>query len=127
MYHNPVLFARRRVIRIEFLERITRDDRGERNEMLQLQYHRHQQQMGFSLVRYLLQPFLFSTIEINKRRFMTYLSKFLQAPFFTEDYGNAIQFSRFRSLSLSLSSNGPIDILESEKTNPRETLLMFNF
>jgi hypothetical protein len=58
---------------------------------------------------------------------MTYLSKFLQAPFFTEDYGNAIQFSRFRSLSLSLSSNGPIDILESEKTNPRETLLMFNF
>jgi hypothetical protein len=90
------------VIRIEFLERITRDDRGERNEMLQLQYHHQQQQMGLSLVRYLLQPFLFSTIEINKRRFMTDLSKFLQAPFFTEDYGNAIQFSRFRSLSLSL-------------------------
>lgn len=56
--------------------------------------------MGFSLVRYLLQPFLFSTIEINKRRFMTYLSNFLQAPFLTEDYGNAIQFSRFRSLSV---------------------------
>jgi hypothetical protein len=59
---HPVLFARRRVIRIEFLERITRDDRGERNEMLQLQYHHHhqqQQQMGFSLVRYLLQPFSF--------------------------------------------------------------------
>lgn len=54
---HPVLFARRRVIRIEFLERITRDDRGERNEMLQLQYHhqqQQQQQMGFSLVRYLL-------------------------------------------------------------------------
>lgn len=31
---------------------------------------------------------------------MTYLSNFLQAPFFTEDYGNAIQFSRFRSLSV---------------------------
>lgn len=106
-----VLFARRRVIRIEFLERITRDDDiGERNEMLQLKWHQQQQQMGFSLVRYLLQPFVFSTTEIIKRRFMTNLSKFWQAPFFTEDYGNAIQFSRFGSLSLS--SNGQIDMRE---------------
>lgn len=102
---HPVLFARRRVIRIEFLERITRDDRGERNEMLQLQYQQQQQQMGFSLVRFLLQPFVFSTTETNKRRFMTNLSKFWQAPFFTEDYGNAIQFSRFGSLSVFKRAN----------------------
>jgi hypothetical protein len=132
-YHIPCSSRdARRVIRIEFLERITRDDRGERNEMLQLQYHQQQkqQQMGFSLVRYLLQPFLFSSIEINKKRFMTYLSKFLQALFFTEDYGNAIQFSRFRSLSLSLQfkwANRYERVKKKKKKNPQETLLMFNF
>jgi hypothetical protein len=126
----PVLFARRRVIRIEFLERITRDDdRGERNEMLQLKCHQQQQQqqMGFSLVRYLLQPFLFSTTEINRRRFMTNLSKFWQAPFFTEDYGNAIQFSRFGSLSVFKRAKRYERAKFFLKKILRKTLLMFNF
>jgi hypothetical protein len=115
---------------IEFVERITRDDdRGERNEMLQLKCHQQQQQqqMGFSLVRYLLQPFLFSTTEINRRRFMTNLSKFWQAPFFTEDYGNAIQFSRFGSLSVFKRAKRYERAKFFLKKILRKTLLMFNF
>jgi hypothetical protein len=77
--------------------------------MLQLQYHHHQQQMGFSLVRYLLQPFLFSTIEINKRRFMTYLSKF--AGSLRHRGLRKMQFNSQGS-DLSLSSNGQTDITE---------------